>query len=118
MLVGNIGQPEQSGIGQLHQEQRPFLGLGGDAQLHFNFEMGSVAAPCLNIDLELDLRLGTVSFDRRRAGIFEGQVLDILANDLKTGRIAGISRAICLGFSVRCSLAHGPFSRECGQNAI
>src|SRR5690348_3400254 len=44
-----------------------------------------VAAPSLNVDAEFDLR--PFGQARRRAGIFKGQVLDVLANHLKIGEL-------------------------------
>ena len=102
---GMFAEPEQAGIGQFQQEQLTGVTLGMDPQLQFDLEMLVVATAGLNVDAEFDLRpLGQAGGG---AGIFERQVLDVLAHHLKIGELG---RTIAVGPAFRrCSLKAFPW---------
>ena len=120
---GIFCRPEQAGIGQFQQEKLTGLAFGMDAELQLDLEMLVVATAGLDVDAEFDLRpLGQAG---GRAGIFEGQVLDVLAHDLKVGGRGGafavarelpFRRCSFLAFPLICgpraTMDGGPLTRK------
>src|SRR5688572_602829 len=91
-FLRNLVEHEQAAISDLEQEESLLLLHGVDAQLEQHFERSGFRHTArLKIDGEVDLRLADVYTHAR---IFEGEVLDVLRDDLdhRQSRLAGRSR--------------------------
>ena len=90
-VFGHVGEAHQGGIGEFHHEQGAVFGAGLDAHMQHNFVMVGADRPGLEVHAQVHIRIA--GEPRRRARILEGQILDILADNLEIGLVFAAAAA-------------------------